>query len=151
MNAYATVLVFFTMKRTFVTGVSGAPVKGVVLKVASSAEAPVASSATAGSPNGTRFSAVAGSSCAFETQTLHSTTRKAASIFMSLSPSSLRDSNDCLLTNHRIHKLVNRLAVFRHALRHTALAGIARLLENTGRRSVPIKNVRVQTTNIVIG
>src|SRR5215217_7229290 len=49
-------LLFLTIMRMFVTGVSGAPVSAVVRKVASSAGVPFPSNATAASVSGIRFS-----------------------------------------------------------------------------------------------
>jgi hypothetical protein len=69
----------------FVTGVSGEPFRAVVLKLASSAGAPLASSATAASASGTRFSfkVLSGAiSCALVNKTLQSMTMLAANIFI---------------------------------------------------------------------
>src|SRR5215211_1718375 len=146
-------LAFFTIRRTLVMGASGAPLKGVVLNVASSAATPAASNATAASLIGTRFSAgSAVESCAFTIQALHNTTRNAASFFMVVSFEWVFEfSQKLLLANHRIHELVDRLAVFGHALLHPAFKLVTRFFKHARGRAIPIKHVRVQAADIVIG
>jgi hypothetical protein len=92
-NAYGIGLTFLTTRRTLVTGASGEPFKAVVRNVASRAAEPVPSKATAVSFNETCFSPVSTGvvTCAFAIKALHKTTKKAASFFMTWSPSSLSD------------------------------------------------------------
>src|SRR5437868_10573234 len=134
--------------RMFVTGASGAPLSDVVRKVASSAGVPFASNATAASLKGTRFSikTLAGGGacccCALTHIALTKTIIPAANLFMNSSPS---------FADHCIQQAVDRLTVLCHALSQTSFKHVTRFLEHSRGCLVPVKNVGIQATEIVIG
>src|SRR5687768_51586 len=100
-------LVFLTIRRTFVTGDSGAPLSEVVRNVPWSAATPSLSWATASSFNDTRFSFPSlVVSCALTDVQADRTTRAIASLIVSFisSPSQLFE-------DYCVHELVDRLPV----------------------------------------
>src|SRR6185369_15852366 len=133
---------FFTIMRTFVTGVSGAPLSAVVLSVPSSAGAPLASKATAASVNGMRFSIkLSVACCALTQKALHSRTKLIANIFMA-PPSHSADD--------RVDEIVNRLPIFRNALPQTSFQRVTGFFQHARRCAIPSEHVRVYTTDIVV-